>query len=146
MTPEQEAKTFFFRGETRRLFLRRSAPHALRDNTNTCPTAAFGHRCLGVALASLGPQRCHYLFARQPYDFTVKSLISYGLLELSDFCCRALPDRAFSLTRITRGVHSVIVRFDELFFPRHNPGHEDVTHASNSPRPTLLSANLSRLP
>ena len=84
MTPEQEAKTFFFEGNPVGYFLEYQLP-ILPGRYKYIPYRGPGHYNLGQALRSNGPQRCHYLLNGQPRNFTVASWVSYGLLELSDF-------------------------------------------------------------
>ena len=81
---EQDAKTFFFEGNPVGYFLEDQLPTAPGRFKYT-PYRGPGHYNLGQALSSRGPQPCHYLLDGQPRDFTVVSVVSYGLLGLSDF-------------------------------------------------------------
>ena len=84
MTPEQEAKTFFFEGNAVGYFREEELP-TIPGHYRYVPYRGPGHYKLGVALGSLGPQRCHYLTAGERRDFTVRSVVAYGLLDLADF-------------------------------------------------------------
>jgi hypothetical protein len=84
MSSEQEAKTFFFEGNPVGYFCADELP-TTPGQYQYMPYRGVGHSNLGLALSSRGPQRCHYLVAGERQEFTVKSTVSYGRLDLSDF-------------------------------------------------------------
>jgi len=84
MTPQQQAKTFFFECNAVGYFSGEELP-TIPGRYHYTPYRGAGHYKLGVALDAHGPQRCYYLVAGQRYHFTVRSLRSGGFLDLVDF-------------------------------------------------------------
>lgn len=84
MTPEQERRTFFFQGNPVGYFTSDTLPSA-PGRYQYIPYRGPGHYKLGVALGSAGPQLCYDVVEGKKRQFKVLGLISYGVLELSDF-------------------------------------------------------------
>ena len=84
MTPEQEAKTFFFEDNPVGYFLENELPTS-PGQYRYIPYRGPGHYNLGQALSANGPQRCHFLLNGHCREFTVERWVSYGVLDLSNF-------------------------------------------------------------
>ena len=84
MTPEQEAKTFFFEGNPVGYFCEDQLPTTPGQYRYT-PYRGVGHYNLGCALSSIGPQRCQVRIDGKSTEFAVQSIPAYGILEITAF-------------------------------------------------------------
>lgn len=82
MTPEQEAKTFFFEGNPVGYFCEDRLPNTPGQYRYT-PYRGVGHYNLGRALGSNGPQRCQFRIGGKSAEFVVQSIPAYGTLEIT---------------------------------------------------------------